>query len=370
MEDERGQDQGWERSGEEDGGEGGGEGRRGPREDTPPAPCSAFCGPRVCATLPPSVSPQPQPGRESGGMGGSEPSKRRRLWGLRGLVKMFRRRVRRRGTDSTSPQPPAPTLRARSTSELAMDIQHRPGTGPYNQGLSVSHDSVFTPDASEHHHHHATPPSLTIATRGVNMVSGVEGGAPSASRRGLWSGDDDPGLPRSPPTSPTTLDVLTHGLKGSSRATQSSCSDGSLLSMGSSENDEDSLGAASHHSSRASLLEGRHQVVETRKDPKTTKITDKNEGEAEERKKEEEKKPEEKEEAKKEEKKPEEKEETKEEEEEKKPEESFKKIKKRKMRGKATRHSFVSDLIIVGREPDLPDDLLHSGQVKVKQGQH
>lgn len=27
------------------------------------------------------------------------------------------------------------------------------------------------------------------------------------------SGDDDPGLPRSPPTSPTTLDVLNHGLK-------------------------------------------------------------------------------------------------------------------------------------------------------------
>ncbi|XP_042211282.1 mucin-17-like isoform X2 [Homarus americanus] len=76
------------------------------------------------------------------------------------------------------------------------------------------------------------------------------------------SGDDDPGLPRSPPTSPTTLDVLNHGLKSCSRATQSTCSDGSLLSMGSSENDEDSLGAGSHHSSKVSLLEGRHQVVE------------------------------------------------------------------------------------------------------------
>lgn len=75
------------------------------------------------------------------------------------------------------------------------------------------------------------------------------------------SGDDDPGLPRSPPTSPTTLDVLNHGLKSCSRATQSTCSDGSLLSMGSSENDEDSLGIGSHHSSKVSLLEGRHQVV-------------------------------------------------------------------------------------------------------------
>ncbi|KAK8753620.1 hypothetical protein OTU49_000686 [Cherax quadricarinatus] len=76
------------------------------------------------------------------------------------------------------------------------------------------------------------------------------------------SGDDDPGLPRSPPTSPTTLDVLNHGLKSCSRATHSTCSDGSLLSMGSSENDEDSLGAGSHHSSKVSLLEGRHQVVD------------------------------------------------------------------------------------------------------------
>lgn len=75
------------------------------------------------------------------------------------------------------------------------------------------------------------------------------------------SGDDDPGLPLSPPTSPTTLDVLNHGLKSCSRATQSTCSDGSLLSMGSSENDEDSFGAISHHSSKVSLLEGRHQVV-------------------------------------------------------------------------------------------------------------
>ncbi|KAF2344734.1 hypothetical protein FHG87_024510 [Trinorchestia longiramus] len=68
--------------------------------------------------------------------------------------------------------------------------------------------------------------------------SGGDGG-----RRGKGddsgSGDDDPGLPRSPPpTSPTTLDVLNHGLKSVSRTTQSTCSDGSLLSMGSSELEE------------------------------------------------------------------------------------------------------------------------------------
>ncbi|XP_045126851.1 serine/arginine repetitive matrix protein 2-like isoform X3 [Portunus trituberculatus] len=244
---------------------------------------------------------------------------------------MFRRRVRRRTGENTSPPPPQPTLRARSTSELAMDIQHSRSGGPYNQGLSVSHDSVFTPDGAEHHHHHhahATPPSLTIATRGVNMA---ELKAALRQRRGddSGSGDDDPGLPRSPPTSPTTLDVLTHGLKGSSRATQSSCSDGSLLSMGSSENDEDSLGAASHHSSRASLLEGRHQVVEEAKKIETSKTDTANEEEQENQNKDEEK----------------------EEEEEGKKKKRKKKKELRRRRGDPTRFTFVSDAIIVGREP-------------------
>lgn len=54
---------------------------------------------------------------------------------------------------------------------------HSGTSGPYNQGLSVSHDSVFTPDTTNDHHHHNhhghhnPPPALAIATRGVNMVS-------------------------------------------------------------------------------------------------------------------------------------------------------------------------------------------------------
>ncbi|XP_076069354.1 uncharacterized protein LOC143041405 isoform X3 [Oratosquilla oratoria] len=220
-------------------------------DETPPAPCAALCGPRACATLPPNLSQPAEP-------------KRRRLWGLRGLVKMFRRRVRRRAEEGDSPRPAQPTLRARSTSELAVDnpLSMR-STGPYNQGLSVSHDSVFSPDTPTDTHGHGTPPALALATRGVNMAE-----LKAALRRRRCedsvSGDEDPGLPRSPPTSPTTLDVLNHGLKSSSRATQSTCSDGSLLSMGSSENDEDSLGASSHHSSKASLIDGRHQVVAKR----------------------------------------------------------------------------------------------------------
>ncbi|CAL4063744.1 unnamed protein product [Meganyctiphanes norvegica] len=204
---------------------------RGPREDTPPAPCAAFCGPRTCNTLPPNLSSPHHAAQAS-----SEP-KRRRLWGLRGLVKMFRRRVRRRMSASTSPEPAPTTLRARSTSELQMDQSIRTSVGPYNQGLSVSHDSVFSPDTPSGANAH-TPPALVIATRGVNMAELKA----ALRRRGRGedsgSGDDDLGLPRSPPTSPTTLDVLNHGLKSCSRATQSTCSDGSLLSMGSSENDE------------------------------------------------------------------------------------------------------------------------------------
>ena len=47
----------------------------------------------------------------------------------------------------------------------------RNSTGPYNQGLSVSHDSVFSPDTPPDNGVHAAPPSLALATRGVNMVS-------------------------------------------------------------------------------------------------------------------------------------------------------------------------------------------------------
>lgn len=217
------------------------------------------------------------------------------------------------------------------------------------------------------------------------------------------SGDDDPGLPRSPPTSPTTLDVLNHGLKGSSRATQSSCSDGSLLSMGSSENDEDSLGAASHHSSRASLLEGRHQVVAERKKPIIVSVMKKEEKMKEEEEEEEEaakterkkkmkgrlkeeeeedvkkKKEEEREKTKerkekgnKEEKKIDKNKEEKEEEEKKKEEDDAGKRKGksrlRRKRGDAARLSFLSDAIIVGRDLDLIEDDGEDGSGQVKEG--
>ncbi|XP_075982347.1 uncharacterized protein LOC142980698 isoform X3 [Anticarsia gemmatalis] len=66
-------------------------------------------------------------------------------------------------------------------------------------------------------------------------------------RRGRGDGsddDDDPGLPRSPPASPPTDKADKRHHAGIS---QSSCSDGSLLSVGSSEMDEDS--SSGHHHS-------------------------------------------------------------------------------------------------------------------------
>ncbi|XP_066999308.2 platelet binding protein GspB isoform X3 [Anabrus simplex] len=66
--------------------------------------------------------------------------------------------------------------------------------------------------------------------------------------------DEDLGLPRSPCNSPTTADVLLEpGVKENASKSRSTCSDGSLLSMGSSEMDEDSSG----HSSKASLHDRR-----------------------------------------------------------------------------------------------------------------
>ncbi|XP_049835986.1 uncharacterized protein LOC126281243 isoform X4 [Schistocerca gregaria] len=67
--------------------------------------------------------------------------------------------------------------------------------------------------------------------------------------------DEDLGLPRSPTNSPpTTADVLLDKtLKENPTKSHSTCSDGSLLSMGSSEMDEDSMGQNSGHSSKISL---------------------------------------------------------------------------------------------------------------------
>ncbi|GLV35641.1 uncharacterized protein CBL_01209 [Carabus blaptoides fortunei] len=217
----------------------------------------------------------------------NETSKKRRFHPFRGLRKMFRRggKVRNAGSEETVPvegnvvvqddnsSSAKDSHRSRSTSELlAGDEPTRrksnsnAGMYPGGGSLSVSHDSVFT--AEQH------------STRGDSTSSDLDTAQSSSSlsiqqlmhqtgvraelldvvrRRGRGRGDtseddEDLGLPRSPCNSPTTTDKP---LKEHPTKSHSTCSDGSLLSMGSSEMDEDSFGQHSRHSSKLSLHDRR-----------------------------------------------------------------------------------------------------------------
>ncbi|XP_044255566.1 uncharacterized protein LOC123005724 isoform X2 [Tribolium madens] len=79
-------------------------------------------------------------------------------------------------------------------------------------------------------------------------------------RRGRGdTSEDDEGLPHSPCNSPTTTEALLDKTASKDLPTKShsTCSDGSLLSMGSSEMDEESFSQQSRHSSKLSLQEKR-----------------------------------------------------------------------------------------------------------------
>lgn len=134
-------------------------------------------------------------------------------------------------------------------------------TPPYKLGLSVSHDSIFSPDNGSNsinpeELNRPQGSSLSVQHAGIKNMFKDELFNRVRARRD--SDDDDVGLPHSPCTSPTTVDVLTQGLKEKSSKSQTTCSAGSLISMGSSENDDDSAGQlSSGHSSRMSLLDRR-----------------------------------------------------------------------------------------------------------------
>ncbi|XP_021919007.1 uncharacterized protein LOC110829533 isoform X3 [Zootermopsis nevadensis] len=159
--------------------------------------------------------------------------------------------------------------RSRSTSTLLSGEETAPrrrsgnGLFPCHSGLSVSHDSVFT---AEHRTPHSSSEDLDTAQSSSSLsiqqlvLPGVRAELLDALRRRRGRGDctseddEDLGLPHSPCNSPTTADVLLEqGLKENPTKSRSTCSDGSLLSMGSSEMDEDSLGQHSGHSSKQSL---------------------------------------------------------------------------------------------------------------------
>ncbi|GFS54813.1 uncharacterized protein NPIL_536081 [Nephila pilipes] len=186
-------------------------------------------------------------------------AKWKRFHPFRVVRKIFRRRIKREGTSVTDA-----SKKSWSTSEL-QSVQDdgagkREVTSPLKIGLSVSHDSIFSPETSTN----------AVSSETLNVSHGSSLSVHHTTIKNMFkdelftrvrarrdSDDDDAGLPHSPCTSPTTVDVLTQGLKEKSSKSQTTCSAGSLISMGSSENDEDSAGQSSGHSSRMSLIDRR-----------------------------------------------------------------------------------------------------------------
>lgn len=186
-------------------------------------------------------------------------AKRKKFRPFRAVRNMFRRRMRRQGSDNLQDY-----KKSRSTTELQSDQEGgRRFSSPnssYSVGLSVSHDSIFSPD------HVATSldPQELRNIHGFLSVQHVElkdlkNELFARVRARRDSDDEDAGLPHSPCTSPTTADVLSQNLKSKSGISHTTCSAGSLISMESSENDEDLTGQTlSSHSSRMSLSDRKY----------------------------------------------------------------------------------------------------------------
>ncbi|XP_013171533.1 PREDICTED: uncharacterized protein LOC106120705 isoform X1 [Papilio xuthus] len=158
---------------------------------------------------------------------------------LRGLRRMFRRRSAARAPH------PDPDPKSSSTSELLDAERHaRRKEGAYGSGLSVSHDSVFTGERSGDESGDERPGALGIAQVAASHRAELVAAVRRRGRGECSDDEEDLGLPRSPPASPPTDKADKRHHAGIS---QSSCSDGSLLSVGSSEMDEDS--SSGHHHS-------------------------------------------------------------------------------------------------------------------------
>ncbi|XP_067128057.1 enolase-phosphatase E1-like [Centruroides vittatus] len=172
--------------------------------------------------------------------------------------KIFCRRIKRQGTEEVQES----SKKSWSTSELQYipndENRFQDHSPPYKVGLSVSHDSIFSHD---HSPVNMDPDELEeLQTSSLSIprteMKGFRDELFTRVRARRDSDDEDVGLPHSPCTSPTTADVLSQGLKEKSTKSLNTCSAGSLLSMESLENEEDSLGQlSSGHSSRASLLD-------------------------------------------------------------------------------------------------------------------
>ncbi|CAG9860940.1 unnamed protein product [Phyllotreta striolata] len=151
-------------------------------------------------------------------------------------------------------------LRSRSTSELSVtDEGRRRSSSSMHPGLSVSHDSIFhSPNSGSDMEldNAQSSSSLSISQPLGDLRLQTELTEKLRLRRGRGDfSEDDEGLPHSPCNSPTASDGLLvekTAIKDLPTKSHSSCSDGSLLSMGSCD-DEESYEQHSRNSSKISL---------------------------------------------------------------------------------------------------------------------
>ncbi|XP_060851984.1 uncharacterized protein LOC132930244 [Rhopalosiphum padi] len=199
----------------------------------------------------------------------SEP-KVRRFNPLRRLRQIFKRKAHSpepnevKSCDNIVEPPSLDTSRSRSTSQL-IDEPFTRRRSLHSTILSVSHDSVFNPE--QHSGQSDSESAVSVPRLGFPQAN-IQAELLEAVRRRRKIQDDDDsfdnedlGLPRSPSMhSPTiaTGNDLRLSKELITKSSHSTCSDGSLLSMGSSEMDEDSFGAHnSRHSSKISLHDKR-----------------------------------------------------------------------------------------------------------------
>ncbi|XP_076351736.1 uncharacterized protein LOC143247462 isoform X2 [Tachypleus tridentatus] len=189
----------------------------------------------------------------------------KRFHPLRAVRRIFRWKIKRDDAEESH----GPNKKSHSTSELQnveiQDKRYNKPTTPYASTISVSHDSIFSPDQNDEmdsgNLHRAFSSSLPLHSSGLKDFSEE---LFNRVRQRRDSDDEDIGLPHSPCTSPTTADILAQGLKDKSSKSQSTCSAGSLISMGSSENDEEFSGQASSYRVNRALL--RHGELDVNTD--------------------------------------------------------------------------------------------------------
>ncbi|KAF5294886.1 hypothetical protein FQR65_LT10684 [Abscondita terminalis] len=195
---------------------------------------------------------------------------KKKFWNPR---KWFKRKTNKAQEDITVPSNETlevtvtETIRSRSTSEISEtdETQKRRSGTPMHPGLSVSHDSIFhSPHSESELELEEAPSSSSLSIQQHQPQTELRLKTELSERLRLRRGrgdtsEDDEGLPRSPCcNSPTATEGLLEktAIKNHPTKSHSTCSDGSLLSMGSSDIEEDSFGQqSSKNSSKISLHE-------------------------------------------------------------------------------------------------------------------